>query len=263
MKLLAVGCLHGSAPKRLAAAVKKEKPDAVLCLGDLCEVDLLRDIEFGNFDSIEVIEALLNPGKYKKLVEKSARSMQVPLRFFGRLKVPVFLVYGNNDYLGWQVRGMGLKSRGLEASLPENVLLLKSRLVKFKGIFLAGFSGYKGLNEKTGKHASYERRLAGLVKKIRLPEITIFMAHDVPHGKFDLVRWKRSPALGKRVGEKLFNRMLRGRRMLAFICAHMHEHQGIDALYGTPVIAAGYGRAGKFATIEIHGGKIGKIKFFR
>ncbi len=262
MKLLAVGCLHGSVPRRLLSAVKKEKPDALLYCGDLCEVDVLRDIEFGNFDSIEVIEALFNPKKYRKLVEKSAGSMQVPLRFFGRLGISVFLVYGNNDYLDRDLARMGIGTKGLESSLAKNVRLVKDRVVKFDGICIAGFPGYKGVHEKYGRK-SYKKRLNKLVSRIEHPERTIFITHDVPYRKFDLVRWKKSPAFGRHAGEKLFNRMLSKTRLLTFICAHMHEHQGIDSLYGTPIITTGYGREGRFVLLEIENAKVSKVKFFR
>lgn len=241
MKLLLVACLHGSVPKRLVSAVKKEKPDAMLCCGDLCDTDKLRRMAFGQWD-LELLEAAFSSKKYESLLSEAAATMKVPLKFFRSLKMPVFLVYGNNDF-----------PEKLGKSLPKNVMLLKSKVVKFGGIHIAGLSGYR----HGGKHVS------SLFRKIKQPAKTLLLTHDVPHGKFDLVKMRESPAYGRHVGEKLFNRQLKAKRLLAFACGHMHEHQGMEKLYGTPVINAGYGKVGKFAVVEIADNKIKKVKFFR
>ncbi len=266
MKLILVGCLHGAVPKKLVSAVAREKPDAILYLGDLCDVDKLRDIEFGNWDTAEIIEAVFDKRKYLGLVKKAAQSMKLPLKYLGSLNIPVFLVYGNNDFLNASLKKMGIAGKGLESMISKNITLLKGEVVQFQGIFIAGFPGYRGITSKESSFGGveHEQRLMSLQKKITHPNKTIFMTHDVPYGIFDIVKWKGSPAFGRHVGEKNFKKCLR-KKMLLFACAHMHEHQGLDFLGATPVVAAGYGREGKFAILDIEGDKdkISKIKFYK
>jgi Icc-related predicted phosphoesterase len=263
MKLLLIGCLHGSIPAKLKIIIKREKPDYVLCSGDLCDTDMLRDLEFGNWNSPEILRALFDKKKYDLLVRNAAKSMQIPLNFLKSLKSPVYLVYGNNDFLDKQLKKMGLGINGLESRLPDNVVLLKAKLLRLDGIYLAGLSGYRSFEEKKKNKNGLCSILRRFDKKLKYPEKTIFLTHDVPFKKFDLVKCKNSPAYGLHVGERSLNAYLKVHKLLAFICSHMHEHQGIDELYGTPVINSGYGRSGKCAVLETENGKLSKIRFFR
>jgi len=250
MKLLLMGCLHGSAPKTIIEAVKIYSPDAILCCGDLCNADDLRDLEFGVWQKPSVIKALFDDAAHRNMIKRSADSMQIPIKFLSSLRVPVLLVYGNNDFLDADLKKMRINSRGLESRLPKNIRLLKDEVFKIGDAYVAGFPGYRSSLEKLGGGQRVEKRISRILSKIKDPESTIFLTHDVPYKKFDLVTWEKSPAYGRHVGEKSFNAMLRKTRFLAFVCAHMHEHQGSDKLFGTLIINTGYGKAGRAVLLD-------------
>ena len=46
MRILAIGDLHGTFPSKLRKAVKREKIDVILSVGDYPNTDVLRDLEF-------------------------------------------------------------------------------------------------------------------------------------------------------------------------------------------------------------------------
>jgi Icc-related predicted phosphoesterase len=259
MKLAVLGCLHGNVPPKIKSALAKEKVDAILCLGDLCNADKLRALKFGNWDTMEIIEAAFDRKKYVKLVQESAKTMQEPLRYFAKLKIPVFMVYGNNDYLGSDLKKDKIEEKGLESRLPGNVKLLKDSVMKFNDIYVAGYPGYR--NSKNPNKKS-EKRMKKFISKIKHPQSTIILSHDVPYNVFDRVIWKKSPLFGRHVGEKLYNKYFR-EKYICLACAHMHEYQGMDVLNKTPVLVSGHAREGRFAIITIECQKIAKVKFYK
>lgn len=232
MKLLLCGCLHGKVHSKLRKSARQ--CDAVLCAGDLVEAGATRKMAF---DEMAGRKAYTKK-QWRAAGKETVISMKEPLGFFRSLDVPVFVVAGNNDHL-----------RALEHSAGGNVKLLKSKTARFQGIEIAGLS------------YQYIQRIDRFIRGIRNPKKTILLTHDVPYGVFDMVKWKKSPAYGRHVGEPLINAGLRRKKLLAYICAHMHEYQGMKILHGTPVINTGYGRIGRHAVMEIDGGV--SVEFIR
>lgn len=243
MRLLACGCLHGKVHRKLKKTA--ERCDAVLCAGDLSDTDILRKIEFDtwagrrNYTKKSLQEAL----------KISVKSMKFPVKFLNSLDVPVFLVAGNSDFLRKEVG-----NKGLEEIIGKNVTLLKSRIARFGNIYIAGFSYYRGYSEKKyDKNKVFDKRLGNLFSRIKYPRRTFLLMHEVPYGIFDLVKLKSSPAYGEHVGDPIINKNLKKKKLLAHICAHMHEYQGMKILHSTPIITTGYGRFGKHVIIELDG----------
>lgn len=262
MKLLALGCLHGKVPPTLKKKIKEDY-DALLYAGDLINSDALRTNTF----SVMQGKPGVSKKKYKQMVKEAVLSSRVVCNFFRAFRKPVFLVWGNNDYTARDLSVLGIRTRGIAQRLPKNVLVMKNDIVLFNGVYIAGFSGYLDfIKKKDGYQRDMQRfaaRLNKLFAKITYPRKTLFLTHDVPYGKFDIVKWKASPAFGQHVGERLFNKALRHKHLAAMLCAHMHEYQGFDQLYKTLIINTGYGRKGKCVELNIENGKITKVNFFK
>jgi len=267
MKILAIGDFHGKVNSKLKKIPRDI--DLILCVGDLADTRVLRDIQFKYWNLIKketekIYKQVLGEKKYFDILKKTNESMYPPLKFLESFKKPVFLVYGNSDFLDKNVRKIG--AEGLESMCRENenLILLKTNYKKFDNLTIAGFSGYRGAmskgltktdkkqKEKVKKiNSEWENRLNGLFQRVQYQENVIFLAHDVPRGYFDRVNYKKSPLHNKHVGDEYFTKYIKRYQPDLFICGHMHEYQGVKVLGKTKIITTGSAAEGKAVIIDI------------
>lgn len=274
MKILAIGDFHGSFPKKLENAAKKEKVDIILCVGDYPDTSVLRNLEFKHWDTKKPIEEIVGKKRYKEILEKTVKSMDLPLSRLKSLGKKAVTVYGNSDILDKEAKKY--KLTGLESKCKKlGITLLKTNSIMMDSFVLSGFSGYRGaMSKKLTKidkkkrqkikkfNLKWKERLNKIFYKTRGKKV-IFLAHDVPRGYFDKVLYKKSPLYGKHVGDEYFSEYIKKYQPEVFLCGHMHEYQGLRKLGKTSIINVGEGGKGKAAIIEIDKGKIKNIKFIR
>ena len=96
MKLLCLGCLHGRVPAGLKRFAKKNKVEAILACGDYANADKTREIVFKNWGKNwwEVV----GPKKSKIILREQHKSGIDVLRKFNSLGIPVYMIFGNNDF---------------------------------------------------------------------------------------------------------------------------------------------------------------------
>jgi Icc-related predicted phosphoesterase len=272
MKILAMGDFHGKFPDKLKKEAKNV--DLILCVGDLADTSILRKLEFKHWNEKKPIEEIVGEKRYRKILEKTIKSMDLLLKKLKSLRKRVITIYGNSDILDKEAKKYGLK--GFETKCKRiGITLLKTNIINLDSFTLAGFSGYRGamskylikIDAKKKKkiqkfNKNWQKRLKNISKKIGNKN-TIFLAHDVPRGYFDKVMYKKSPMNGKHVGDEYFTEYIKKYQPQLFLCGHMHEYQGLKKLGKTSIINVGDGAEGKGTIIELNEGKVKKIKFIR
>jgi Icc-related predicted phosphoesterase len=106
MRLLLIGDFHGRVPDVLREKLSSYVIGDCLCVGDLCEADEMRQVFLTHFHQLSQGKApadifWLIPAK---MHSSAMDGMQAVLDFLAQLKVPVFLVPGNVDYLAETVQ---------------------------------------------------------------------------------------------------------------------------------------------------------------
>jgi Icc-related predicted phosphoesterase len=275
MRILALGDFHGKFPEKLEKEARKA--DLIISTGDFADTSESRSLEFRYWDQLkkkgQTLEKIIGKEKYKGLLKHAINYSNKVLEKLSLLNQNIIAIYGNADFIDKEVKKYGLK--GIEYQCNKyGIRLLKNRLIKINGMYLAGFSGYrsvrlKGLiktEEKKSKINKINRRwnkdLNYLFKRIN-PEKTIVIAHDSIKNYFDKVNNKASPMNKKHIGDEYLYRYIRKNQPLAYIGGHMHEYQGIKRLGKTAVIAAGPAYENKAVLIDIEGQKIKSIKFLK
>jgi len=159
------------------------------------------------------LEDLIDAKKLSKIRKDEIKSMQKAINFLKLLNKPVYLIYGNNDYLNKEASKLGLN--GLEKRIKHSrIRLIRQGTFKLKNIKLIGYSGFTSRLAKVNKFFSKSNN------------ISILVTHVPAYGYFDRVKLKESPLIGKHVGDKNFLKMIKKYQPLLHISSHMHEHQG-------------------------------------
>ena len=274
MKILAIGDFHGKFPKKFEKIIKDV--DVVLCLGDFGDTTTLRNLEFKYWDDLkdESLENIIGKKKFKEILIKTTKSMDLPLKKLTSSGKKILTIYGNSDILDKELKKHELK--GFETKCRKlKIKLLKTSKLKLGTFTLIGFSGYrgamsKGLSKKNSKlrekikkdNIKWKKRLDKIFSKVKEKKV-IFLTHDVPRGYFDKVKNKNSPLFGKHVGDEYFTKYIKKYSPRLFICGHMHEYQGKIKLGKTTIVATGAAHDGKAVLIEIDKEKEPKIKFIK
>ena len=278
MKILVIGDFHGKFPEKIKKIAKREKIDFFISVGDHPDTSELRRLEFKYWNKLTNggdFEEIVGKEKLRKLMNKNIASMDKPLKALKSFGKPVFAIYGNSDTLDKEAKKYGLK--GLESKCKKlNIRLLKNDVASCNGWNFIGFSGCRGAMSKgftkgTLKlmkmikryNKKWANRIIKISKKIKEPERTIFIAHDVPRGYFDKVLYKKSPMYGKHVGDEHFTKFLKKYQPAIFVCGHMHEYQGVKKLGKTLIVNVGDGAEGKFSIISIDEKDRVKVKLIK
>ncbi len=265
MNLLALGCLHGKVPAGLKSFVKKNKVDLIFSLGDHCDGDVLRDIQFKNWDAFKgknfykVLRKLLGK-RYKKEILHYAKSGTAVLRSLDSLGKPVLVCLGNNDFDRGTRTGSKINSETIEETCKKskNLIYTTGKSKELENYFLAAVPDYRGAGDKSMKKKkhfrkkySWEKKLLKLFSRAHGKKI-IFIGHDQPlNCRLDKIINKASPLNGKHIGDEIIRKFILKEKPPIYIGAHMHEHWGFDKIGKTKIIACGYGRKRQAAMIEL------------
>ena len=279
MKLLCLGCLHGRVPAGLKRFAKKNKVEAILACGDYANADKTREKVFKNWGKNwwEVV----GPEKAKSILKEQHKSGINVLRKFNSLGIPVYLIFGNNDFyrdylnpgrkteFDLKVNEVGDFEDAIKKSFKRiKVIHLKSILLG--GLKVSGYNNYRGYGIKKDLHEevpedkkkimdSIRKRIKIDFKKISNSDIII--AHEPPFGvRLDLIKNKSSPINGKHIRDDVLAKFARKSRWKMILCAHMHEHWGMDKIGKTKIVACGYGRKGQAVLVELPSLKVKLVK---
>ena len=265
MKIALFSCFHGRFPDKIKLFLKENKPDAIFCCGDLCNVDSVRDIIFSNWDKKRKLRKIQRTEQYRKLLISSVNSMQHVLDELSELDVPIFFAKGNNDFAKTEVRRLKLNIKPLEerTRLNRKFKYLKNKALKFKNFQILGIDQPKHFSEDKEKDKQkFSRKLESLFSKIKDPNKAIVLMHYIPYGIFDIP--EHGPRKGEHIGYKSILESLRKYQPLLYICGHMHEYQGLKYLNKTLIINTGAAQFGRFAILELDNEKGFKdVKFYQ
>jgi Icc-related predicted phosphoesterase len=271
MKILAVGDFHGTVPQNLKRFVRKNKFDIVLCTGDTCSSDRIEWKYWDRLRSGEKLEDILGKDRMKKMIEKEIKKSKTVFNFLEQLNVPIILVYGNGDITNSYLRRHKMKPEGIDGIVKStrNIRLLKCNGIEFNRLTILGHSGYRGYTTKKGDEKgefSPRARKINLKWKNDLNRLSksangsfIFLTHDVPFGRLDEIRNRKSPAFGEHIGDEFYLSFDKKHQPLLHVCGHMHENQGLEKIGKTIVVNPGFGGKGEAAIITLPEMKISFI----
>ena len=283
MKIVAIGDFHGKFPENLRQAVKREKPDLILCTGDFPDAGKIRELIFKHWAEGEWWQniGLKKARKIEKACFDSGLKIIKKLDSTGK---KIYTVWGNSDFYsdfeelkkGAPVSAYPGDYDGI-VKKSKNIVLIDRKRATENRTEIIGYGGYVDVTDyimkpidKTKKkqmararrYKKDEKRLEQLFLKKKPLKNFIFLTHYTPYGIMDKVRLKSSPMHGKHVGWMPYNRIIKKYKPLLCVCGHMHENQGMQKIGKTLVINAGAACEGKYAVINTDGRKI-KVRFVK
>lgn len=264
MKIIGIGDFHGKFPKNLKQKIKKEKPDLILCTGDLGGSENLLKIIFKYFEGNW--EEEIGEKKAKKYILEDYKSGVKILKELNKLKIPVYIIEGNWDFYSNSknktIKKLNLKNykkiiQGLENLTYWNrgiKKINKLRILAFGGMVTAQAYLIKGNRpeESRKKAIKKNKKEEKQILKNKNKKADILFTHYTPYKYFDKIKsTKENPMNNKNVGFTGFTKYIKKENPLLSISGHMHEYQGIKKLEKTTIIATGSAKEGKATIIEI------------
>jgi len=264
MRILAIGDFHGKVPRNLKKFVKRNKIDLILCTGDICSSDRIEWRYWKRLEAGEKLIDILGKRKMKKLIMNELKKSKSVFKFLNQIKIPLILVYGNGDITNKYLKYYGIKSKGIEDLIKQNknMKLLRCGKARFNDLVILGHSGYRGYKSKKEKFDKFSNKWKKDLKRLAkyAKGDFIFLTHDVPFGKLDKIKNKKSPAYGERLGDEFYLDFDKKYKPMLHVCGHMHENQGKAKIGKTTVVNPGYGRIGEAAIIDLDKNDIKFVK---
>ncbi|MDD5418151.1 MAG: metallophosphoesterase family protein [Candidatus Nanoarchaeia archaeon] len=254
MKILLISDLHGVIPD-----IKTEDYDFVICAGDLSNTTGYREYIFDNWEKFvegAELHEIIPQEEYIRLSKQRFESMVKVLDWLNSLGKKVFLVYGNGDINRNTIKRLKwyeYKSMEDEVKKRENLKLLKTSQAFFEDIQILGLSGYMSVRQRNDKKeiSKFRKRLNRLFRYMDSEKTIIFLTHDVPYGKFDMVK-NEGPLKGEQIGNKHILEAIKKYQPNFHICGHMHESRGQEKIGKTTVINPGDAKMNRYAVLEIN-----------
>jgi Icc-related predicted phosphoesterase len=261
MKILLISDLEGRIPKGLKKFIKKNKIEAIISAGDFSTSctkmifkywDLLGDF---NDENMKKFDKLYGFKRANRETIKSKNDGVKVLKYLNSLGLPIYLVFGNQDYVGRKRAGTMMKKGFISpgSQIPDvrkmkNLIYVHNKSRKLGDYYVVGFNN-RFLTVKKPNKKLFKRKPI------------ILVTHGPPKGcKFGKIRNKSSPRNGEDVGSlggrKLVNRF----KPFLNVTGHMHEHWGWQKIGKTTVVASGFGYGGKAVLLELKAGKINMKK---
>lgn len=263
MKILVLGCLHGS---KKAKKAPLKGVDLILIAGDLGKADLMRKMAFANIERKKkgLSEVEYPPKQQKKAFMEAYNSTIEIVKHLSRF-APVFIIYGNvessNSETKKASKEIGLKLPYLTDKLNsmKNVRIINNRIANFKGIRIGGLQyfidtcwvrefkpeDYKKSLKKAKKGTDKAKRI---LKKFK--DLDILISHQPPYRILDKVG-KPAPKhwRGKHAGSQVILNYIKRKQPRYAFCAHIHEGKGKKKLGKTNIQNVGYN--GDYALLNI------------
>jgi len=282
MKILAIGDLHGTFPKKLSNLVKKESIDLVISNGDYFPFHH-RKLWFKHcYGTNTNLWEVIGKEKYKQLIKKDLADGEKSLKKLNALKVPVITVFGNVDYTG-QPEENNIEQVGKSSHWKwdkqdfftpmikkyKNIKLFTHKATKLGDLIFIG--AYGGTNPGHVKSKLFKKRktiLDKLFKKFARQNKkgkVIFVSHNVPyHTKLDKISMKANAAVrGKHYGSKLVRRIINKYQPIIHIGGHIHEGRGKQYIKNTLAINPGSAHENQAAIIKLEDNKQPRVKFIK
>lgn len=282
-----MGDFHGKFQKKWERLIKKEKIGLVVSVGDFKPFSMKKlffeKIYKKNQD--KELWDFIGRKKFKELHLKDMRAAESVLRKMQRLEVPVFTVFGNNDWSKWPeaIDEQFFVKEGKKRWKWPYQDFFTPLVKKYSNIHDINYS-YKRLGDyvligggpssfpgrvKSKNYKKLKSKLDKLFREFSKQNRkgkVIFISHNVPYNtKLDLITDKKShkKARGKHYGSKLVRRIIEKYQPALHIGGHIHERQGKSKLGKTLCINTGGAHDGEAAIIKIEdNGKIG-VRFIK
>lgn len=251
MRILLLGDLEGKFPTKLKNFCRKNNIEAIFSPGDFSSS--LTKMIFSNWDLLKEwtpekrkrFDEVYGFNRANKEILRSYRDGIKILKKINSLGIPVYLVLGNQDYIGKTRIGRGVKKK--EFVKPGSFLPLIKRL---KNLIYVHNNP-----RKIEKKYTIIGKSAGLKvneKFFRGKKNLIFLTHLPARGtRFAIVRNKFSPRNGEDVGSQEIRRLIKKYKPIIHICGHMHEHIGKTNVGKTISICAGFGHEDKAMILNL------------
>lgn len=269
MRILVCGDFHGKVSVKLRKAVASQRPDIILCVGDLPDTSALRKLIFKHYDGLGKglsLEDIVGAKRVDRLHKTAIKSMGKVLDFLDSFGVPVVLIWGNSDYVSHK-RPFGLDELPVMVKRFKNVtFVMRERSLVFGDTQVLAFSGYrypvhKGFRDEILKedsvlaknvereNAVWRRRLQRLFSRSDNQKRRIFLCHDAISGCMDIVK-SDNPMKGKHLGDDLFAEFVRLHKPDFCVHGHFHEYHARRLFDKTVVVNGGPGFDDCFAVID-------------
>lgn len=230
----------------------------------------------------------------KKLEKDSLKQGKEILEYLNSFGKPVFIVPGNWDqsfketkeeregnfyYIrNYLTKFSGERTNSYLTKGLKNVFDCQFNLNQFGKINFIGY-GLSSVPEKPNRKKDkitkrqfsiLKKKYDSLLSKLFVQYIKrdkslpiIFITHNIPHGKLDLVKNKKNYANNKHLGSNIAEDFCKRAKPLLCIGGHIHEAKGKAKIGKTVVINAGFGKdAQVLIEVDEKKKKIKKIKFF-
>ena len=263
MRFLVVGDFHGKFPKSISKIVRKQNIDAVISNGDYCPF-YYRELWFKHsYRTKTELWEVIGKKKMRELLKKDLKSGEDTLRKLNNLKIPIFTVAGNLDYINYSdVSDKNYKPKWVWydqdffAKLIKkysNILRFDYKQFNFGGFCFIGAYGqtFPG-NVKSKSYNKHKKILNNFFFKNKNRRI-IFVSHNVPYNtKLDKIGSHAHVLVrGKHFGSKLIRRTIDKWQPLIHIGGHIHEGRGIQKIGKTICINQGSVHENQGAILEI------------
>jgi hypothetical protein len=236
IKILAIGDPHGKLPKNLDKLVRKEKPEAILCVGDIPPLPPRVKRTGGSISFSD---------KFTKIADKKFEYIIDKFCSYG---LPVLVLRGN----------MYLSERSAKVtkrifSNHKNLHYKKTAKMKIRGIDFIFFDMIWEPEMNVMKHpitsSSKRKYQSGKIRGIHLnallknSKFPIVLSHAPPYGILDKIH------SGHHIGSRILLNAIKKHPPSFVLCGHVHEAKGIKKIGKTTVI--NLGDEGQYKIVEI------------
>jgi len=244
MKILVIGDPHGKLPKNLS---RIKGIDLILIPGDIGKADMIRKFAFDEElqkkaqDLKKSWKLLITKKIIKKTFLEIINSSRKVMKQLSK-KASIYWIHGNVE------TDLDKEIRKLKLGIPfikditkiKNVHLINNRVVKYKGVKIAGFKFYRGLNwfdrlklrfngvskEELMEFKKEEENARKFFNKIG--HVDILLTHNPPYKILDKVDNPEAPKeyQGINAGSKLILKYCRKYKPKYILFGHIHEAKG-------------------------------------
>lgn len=221
MKILALGDPHGKLPKNLDSIVKKNKLEAIVCLGDIAPAPII-------------------PRKGETFEEACARAEVIFKKIIDKLcsyNLPLITlrgnVYTNTEKNNQVTRRIFSPHKNIYNKKTGKIRIAGENFIFFDMIYEKhSFRNPRGFKKKDAiQNDAREKRLNYLLKNNK---DAILLTHSPPYGHLDKIH------SGKHVGSKIVLEAIKKYQPKLVLCGHIHEAKGKTKIGKTDVYNLGY-----------------------
>jgi len=217
MKILALGDPHGVLPKNLDSIIKKNKVEAIICIGEIYPVKR-RKKNRGQTDLLKGEQLLENLCSHKIPIIVFKGNM-----FFTRESQKIFTYLIKR--LNKKYKNLTHKTTGKKKIHDKTFILFDMIYEKHSHEFISPYWTNKKRNNK---------RLTRLNKLLKENPNAILLSHAPPYKCVDKI------ISGKHVGSKILRKAIEKHGPKLVLCGHIHEAKGEGKIGKTSIVNLGF-----------------------